>query len=152
MSDYLQLQNFDLILFPKGQHHLKSRSKDCYHQQVQNSVNIIFVSTLNKQRIHKAIETAVKVFKVRSEKIKTRKLNDILLPIIASYPPPAIKGKYVKIKYITQLPTHHPQFAFFCNLPQYVKEPYKRFLENKIRENFDFTGVPITIFLRKKQL
>ena len=113
-------------------------------------VNIIFVSTLNKQRIHKAIETAVKVFKGRSEKIKTRKLNDILLPIIAKYPPPAIKGKYVKIKYITQLPTIHPQFAFFCNLPQYVKEPYKRFLENKIRENFDFTGVPITIFLRKK--
>ena len=113
-------------------------------------VNIIFVSTVNKQRIHKAIETAVKVFKVRSEKIKTRKLNDTLLPIIAKYPPPAIKGKYVKIKYITQLPTIHPQFAFFCNLPQYVKEPYKRFLENKIRENFDFTGVPVTIFLRKK--
>ena len=113
-------------------------------------VNIIFVSTVNKQRIHKAIETAVKVFKGRSEKIKTRKLNDILLPIIAKYPPPAIKGKYVKIKYITQLPTIHPQFAFFCNLPQYVKEPYKRFLENKIRENFDFTGVPVTIYLRKK--
>ena len=113
-------------------------------------VNIIFVSTIYKQRIHKAIETAVKVFKGRSEKIKTRKLNDTLLPIIAKYPPPAIKGKYVKIKYITQLPTIHPQFAFFCNLPQYVKEPYKRFLENKIRENFDFTGVPVTIFLRKK--
>tara|TARA_B100001121_G_scaffold51685_1_gene45122 strand:+ start:12 stop:1049 length:1038 start_codon:yes stop_codon:yes gene_type:complete len=114
------------------------------------NVNIIFVSTLNKQRIHKAIETAVKVFKGRKEKIKTRKLNDTLLPIIASYPPPATKGKYVKIKYITQLPTAFPQFAFFCNLPQYVKEPYKRFLENKIRENFDFTGVPISIFLRKK--
>ena len=114
------------------------------------NVNIIFVSTLNKQRIHKAIETAVKVFKGRKEKIKTRKLNDTLLPIIASYPPPATKGKYVKIKYITQLPTAYPQFAFFCNLPQYVKEPYKRFLENKIRENFDFTGVPISIFLRKK--
>ena len=113
-------------------------------------VNIIFVSTINKQRIHKAIETAVKVFNGRSEKIKTRKLNDILLPIIAKYPPPAIKGKYVKIKYITQLPTHNPQFAFFCNLPQYVKEPYKRFLENKIRENFDFTGVPVTIYIRKK--
>ena len=114
------------------------------------NVNIIFVSTLNKQRIHKAIETAVKVFKGRKEKIKTRKLNDILLPIIDSYPPPATKGKYVKIKYITQLPTAYPQFAFFCNLPQYIKEPYKRFLENKIRENFDFTGVPISIFLRKK--
>jgi GTP-binding protein len=73
-----------------------------------------------------------------------------LLPIISAYPPPSIKGKYVKIKFITQLPTHHPQFAFFCNLPQYVKEPYKRFLENKIRENFDFKGVPITIFMRKK--
>ncbi|MBA4739292.1 MAG: ribosome biogenesis GTPase Der [Flavobacteriaceae bacterium] len=114
------------------------------------NVKIIFVSTLNKQRIHKAIETAVDVFKGRSLKIKTRKLNDILLPIISAYPPPSIKGKYVKIKFITQLPTHYPQFAFFCNLPQYVKEPYKRFLENKIRENFDFEGVPITIFMRKK--
>ena len=113
-------------------------------------VKIIFVSTLNKQRIHKSIETAVEVFKGRSLKIKTRKLNDILLPIISAYPPPSIKGKYVKIKFITQLPTHYPQFAFFCNLPQYVKEPYKRFLENKIRENFDFNGVPITIFMRKK--
>ena len=114
------------------------------------NVKIIFVSTLNKQRIHKAIETAVDVFKGRSLKIKTRKLNDILLPIISAYPPPSIKGKYVKIKFITQLPTHYPQFAFFCNLPQYVKEPYKRFLENKIREKFDFEGVPITIFMRKK--
>ena len=114
------------------------------------NVKIVFVSTLNKQRIHKAIETAVDVFKGRSLKIKTRKLNDILLPIISAYPPPSIKGKYVKIKFITQLPTHYPQFAFFCNLPQYVKEPYKRFLENKIRENFDFEGVPITIFMRKK--
>ena len=114
------------------------------------NVKIIFVSTLNKQRIHKAIETAVDVFKGRSLKIKTRKLNDILLPIISAYPPPSIKGKYVKIKFVTQLPTHYPQFAFFCNLPQYVKEPYKRFLENKIREKFDFEGVPITIFMRKK--
>lgn len=113
-------------------------------------VKILFISTLKKQRIHKAIETAVEVFNGRSLKIKTRKLNDILLPIISAYPPPSIKGKYVKIKFITQLPTHHPQFAFFCNLPQYVKEPYKRFLENKIRENFDFKGVPITIFMRKK--
>jgi GTP-binding protein len=114
------------------------------------NVKILFISTLKKQRIHKAIETAVEVFNGRSLKIKTRKLNDILLPIISAYPPPSIKGKYVKIKFITQLPTHHPQFAFFCNLPQYVKEPYKRFLENKIRENFDFKGVPITIFMRKK--
>ena len=97
-------------------------------------VKILFISTLKKQRIHKAIETAVEVFNGRSLKIKTRKLNDILLPIISAYPPPSIKGKYVKIKFITQLPTHHTQFAFFCNLPQYVKEPYNRFLDNKIRK------------------
>lgn len=113
-------------------------------------VPIIFISTLTKQRIHKAIETAVAVYENRSKKIKTRKLNDVLLPIIEHTPPPAYKDKYVKIKYITQLPTPYPQFAFFCNLPQYVREPYKRFLENKLRENFDFNGVPVTIFMRKK--
>jgi GTP-binding protein len=113
-------------------------------------VPIIFISALTKQRIYKAIETAVEVYKNRSKRIPTKKLNDILLPIIEHTPPPATKGKYVKIKYITQLPTHYPQFAFFCNLPQYVKDPYKRFLENKLREHFDFTGVPITIFMRKK--
>lgn len=113
-------------------------------------VPIIFISTLTKQRIHKAIETAVSVYENRSKKIKTRKLNDVLLPIIEHTPPPAYKDKYVKIKYITQLPTPYPQFAFFCNLPQYVRDPYKRFLENKLREHFDFTGVPVTIFMRKK--
>ena len=113
-------------------------------------VPILFISVLNKQRIFKAIETAVEVYKNRSKKIKTRQLNDVLLPIIARTPPPAYKDKYVKIKYITQLPTPYPQFAFFCNLPQYVRDPYKRFLENKLRENFDFTGVPITIYMRKK--
>ncbi|MBT9187660.1 ribosome biogenesis GTPase Der [Zobellia russellii] len=113
-------------------------------------VPIIFISALTKQRIYKAIETAVDVYKNRSKKIKTRQLNDVLLPIIERTPPPAYKDKYVKIKYITQLPTNYPQFAFFCNLPQYVREPYKRFLENKLRENFDFNGVPITIYMRKK--
>lgn len=113
-------------------------------------VPILFISVLNKQRIFKAIETAVEVYKNRSKKIKTRKLNDVMLPIIQHTPPPAYKDKYVKIKYITQLPTPYPQFAFFCNLPQYIRDPYKRFLENKLRENFDFTGVPITIFMRKK--
>ncbi|GGH40545.1 GTP-binding protein Der [Mangrovimonas yunxiaonensis] len=113
-------------------------------------VPIIFMSALTKQRIYKAIETAVEVYKNRSKKIKTRTLNDVLLPIIQRYPPPAYKGKYVKIKFITQLPTPQPQFAFFCNLPQYVKEPYKRFLENKLRENFDFHGVPVTVYMRKK--
>lgn len=113
-------------------------------------VPILFISVMTKQRIYKAIETAVNVYKNRSKKIVTRKLNDVMLPIIEKTPPPSIKGKYVKIKFCTQLPTPYPQFAFFCNLPQYVKDPYKRFLENKIRENFDFTGVPITIFMRKK--
>ncbi len=113
-------------------------------------VPILFVSVLNKQRIYKAIETAVEVYKNRSKRIPTRKLNDVMLPIIEKTPPPSIKGKYVKIKFCTQLPTPYPQFAFFCNLPQYVKDPYKRFLENKIRQNFDFTGVPMTIFMRKK--
>ncbi len=113
-------------------------------------VPIVFVSSLSKQRIFKAIETSVDVFKNRSNRVPTRKLNDILLPVIESKPPPAYKGKHVKIKFCTQLPTEHPQFAFFCNLPQYVKDPYKRFLENQMREIFDFTGIPITLFFRKK--
>ena len=113
-------------------------------------VPIVFISVLNKQRIYKAIETAVEVYKNRSTKIKTRVLNDILLPIIAENPPPALKGKYVKIKYITQLLTPQPQFAFFCNLPQYVKDSYKRFIENKLRQEFNFNGVPISIYMRKK--
>ncbi|MAN26464.1 MULTISPECIES: ribosome biogenesis GTPase Der [Mesonia] len=113
-------------------------------------VPIVFISVLNKQRIFKAIETAVQVFENRSKRIKTRELNDTLLPIIENTPPPAYKGKYVKIKFITQLPTPQPQFAFFCNLPQYVRDPYKRFLENKLRDKFGFTGVPISIYMRKK--
>ncbi len=113
-------------------------------------VPIIFISVLTKQRIFKAIETAIQVYENRSKKVVTRKLNDIMLPIIQNNMPPAYKGKYVKIKFCTQLPTPYPQFAFFCNLPQYVRDPYKRFLENKLRENFDFTGVPVTIFMRKK--
>ncbi|TLP74378.1 ribosome biogenesis GTPase Der [Maribacter sp. ACAM166] len=113
-------------------------------------VPILFVSVLTKQRIFKAIETAVEVFNNRNKKIITRKFNETMLPIIDHYPPPAYKGKFVKIKFCTQLPTPYPQFAFFCNLPQYVRDPYKRYLENKIREKYDFTGVPITIFMRKK--
>jgi len=113
-------------------------------------VPIIFVSVLTKQRIFKAIETAVEVYNNRARKIQTRKFNDVMLPIIENNPPPAYKGKYVKIKFCTQLPTPYPQFAFFCNLPQYVRDPYKRFLENKLRENFNFEGVPISVFMRKK--
>ena len=113
-------------------------------------VPIVFISALTKQRIFKAIETAVEVHKNRSKKIKTSTLNDVMLPIIENNPPPALKGKYVKIKFCTQLPTPQPQFAFFCNLPQYVKDPYKRFIENKLRKEFDFTGVPISVYFRKK--
>jgi len=113
-------------------------------------VPIVFISTLTKQRIFKAIETAVEVYQNRTKKIKTSKLNEVMLPIIENYPPPAYKAKYVKIKYVMQLPTPQPQFAFFCNLPQYVKDPYKRFLENKLREHFGFNGVPISIYMRKK--
>jgi GTP-binding protein len=113
-------------------------------------VPIIFTSTLTKQRLFKAIETAVEVFEKRKYKIPTSKLNDVMLDIIKSYPPPATKGKFVKIKYCMQLPTKTPQFAFFCNLPQYVRDSYKRFLENKLREIYDFSGVPITIYFRQK--
>lgn len=113
-------------------------------------IPIIFTSVLNKQRIFQAIELAVEVFENRTKKISTSMLNDALLPEIDHNPPPALKGKHIKIKYITQLPTHTPMFAFFCNLPQYIKEPYERFLMNKLRSHFDFKGVPIKISFRKK--
>lgn len=113
-------------------------------------VPIIFISVLNKQRIFKAIETAVEVFENRKTRIATSKFNETMLEIIKNYPPPAIKGKFVKIKYCMQLPTRTPQFAFFCNLPQYVKDAYRRFLENKLREIYNFSGVPIIIYFRQK--
>jgi GTP-binding protein len=113
-------------------------------------VPIMFISALSKQRILKALETAVEVYENRSKKIKTSELNEVMLKAIESYPPPSIKGKFVKIKYVVQLPSQTPSFAFFANLPQYVKEPYRRYLENQIRENFNFTGVPVQIYIRKK--
>ena len=113
-------------------------------------VPIVFTSVLNKQRIFKTIEVAMDVFKNRGKKIPTSKLNDVMLPIIEKYPPPSLKGKYIKVKYVTQINATSPMFAFFCNLPQYIKEPYKRFIENKLRENFDFNGVPIQIYFRQK--
>lgn len=115
-----------------------------------NDVPILFTSVLTKQRIHKALEKAMEVHEHRIKKISTSVLNDVMLPIIESNPPPSLKGKYVKIKYVQQLPTHAPAFAFFCNLPQYVPESYKRFLENRLRQEFDFEGVPVRIFFRKK--
>ena len=115
-----------------------------------NDVPIVFTSVLEKQRVLKSLEAAVEVCANRTQKIKTKELNDVMLPIIERRPPPAIKGKYIKIKFVQQLPTHAPTFAFYCNLPQYVKDPYKRFLENQMREHFDLTGVPIRLFIRKK--
>lgn len=113
-------------------------------------VPILFVSALTKQRLLKALETAVQVYENRKQRIATSKFNETMLPIIENYPPPAIKGKYIKIKYCMQLPTQTPQFVFFANLPQYVKDPYKRFVENKLREIYNFEGVPIDIYFRQK--
>lgn len=115
-----------------------------------NDVPIIFTSTLTKQRIHKALEATMLVHENRTKKISTSVLNEVMLDIIQATPPPAMKGKYIRIKYVQQLPTHSPAFAFFCNLPQYIPDSYKRFLENRLREKFDFCGVPIKIFFRKK--
>ena len=115
-----------------------------------DDVPIVFTSVTNKQRILDVLNAAAHVYANMTRKIPTSELNDVMLPEIENYPPPAWKGKYVKIKYITQLPTRTPSFAFFCNLPQWVKEPYKRFLENKLREHFDFEGCPMQIFMREK--
>jgi len=113
-------------------------------------VPIVFTSVTEKQRIFKAVEAAVKVYENKTKKVSTSKLNDVMLPIIENYPPPATKGKYIKIKYVTQIAGRSPMFAFFCNLPQYIKESYRRFIENKLRENFDFEGVPIEVYFRQK--
>ena len=126
--------------------------EDKIRQEIEpfTDVPILFTSTLTKQRLLKALEETVKVFENRKKRISTSKFNEVMLKVIENYSPPALKGKYVKIKYCMQLPTPTPQFVFFANLPQYVKDPYKRFLENKIRENFDFSGVPIDIYIREK--
>jgi GTPase len=113
-------------------------------------IPVLFISALTKQRVFKAVETAMEVYNNRNQKIPTAKLNELMLEAIEAYPPPSLKGKYVKIKYVTQLPTATPQFAFFCNLPQYVREPYRRYLENKLRAAFNFSGVPIQIYFRQK--
>ena len=113
-------------------------------------VPILFISALTKQRLLKALEIAIKVSEGRKARISTSKLNDVMLPFIEQNPPPATKGKYIRIKFCTQLPTKTPTFAFFANLPQYIKEPYKRYIENKLRESFNFSGVPLQIFFRKK--
>ena len=127
-----------------------------YEEQIRNKiapftdVPILFISVTKKQRILKALEEVIAVSENRSRKISTSKLNEVMLEVVNQNPPPSTKGKWIKIKFVTQLPTYTPAFAFFCNLPQYIKEPYKRYLENKMREHFDFKGVPIQIFMRKK--
>ncbi len=115
-----------------------------------NDVPIVFTSTITKQRIHKALEKVMEVHENRIQKIPTSVLNETMLNIVNTTPPPSVKGKYIKIKYVQQLPTHAPAFAFFCNLPQYIPESYRRFLENRLREQFNFEGVPVRIFFRKK--
>ncbi|MFA6404031.1 MAG: ribosome biogenesis GTPase Der [Salinivirgaceae bacterium] len=113
-------------------------------------VPILFISALTKQRIFKAIETAMEVYANRKQRISTSQMNEFLAEALDNYAPPATKGKHIKIKYVTQLPTLTPQFAFYCNMPQYVKEPYKRYLENRLREAYNFTGVPMSIYMRQK--
>ncbi|MFW5701189.1 MAG: ribosome biogenesis GTPase Der, partial [Cyclobacteriaceae bacterium] len=113
-------------------------------------IPIMFTSVINKKRINQVLELTVDIYKERQKKVSTSKLNEAILPEIEKYPPPAVKGKYIKIKYITQLPTKTPTFAFFCNLPQYIKSAYERYLENKIRQHFGFEGVPIKLVFRKK--
>ena len=115
-----------------------------------NYMPVIFTSVLEKKRIFQVVEKMLEVFENRSQKVSTSKLNDVMLEVIQNYPPPAWKGKYIKIKYCTQVSTPYPTFIFFCNLPQYVSESYSRFIENRLREQFNFTGVPIKIFFRKK--
>lgn len=115
-----------------------------------NDIPIIFASAVTKQRLLKGLEETIRVYHNRRRKIKTSELNKVMLEAIEKFRPPAIKGKFIRIKYVTQLPTYAPTFAFFANLPQYVKEPYKRYLENRIRDNWDFCGVPIQIFIREK--
>ena len=115
-----------------------------------DDVPVIFTSAITRQRIQKVLDTAMEVYENRKKKIPTSKLNEVMLKAIEAYHPPAVRGNYIKIKYVTQLRTHAPSFVFFCNLPQDIKEPYRRYLENKLRENFQFTGVPLQIFFRKK--
>jgi len=133
-----------------------SKTSDAFKKEIEmklgemNYIPILFSSVHKKQRIFQVLEKAIEVYENRIKKISTSKLNEILLPEIEHYPPPSYKGKYIKIKYITQLPTHTPTFAFFCNLPQYIKHAYERFIENKLRSHFGFDGVPVRIFFRKK--
>jgi GTP-binding protein len=143
------VNKWDLI--EKDTHSVKQFTQ-MIHEKIApfTDVPIIFTSVVNKQRLLKVLEIANDVHTRRSFRITTSKLNDLMLPEIENYPPPSYKDKYIRIKYITQLPLAYPAFAFFCNLPQYIRSPYKRFIENKLRSHFDLSGVPIEIFFREK--
>ena len=146
----IMVNKWDLILDKKTQTLKEYEDKLRAKLATMSYVPIMFVSVMDKKRIFQTIEKVAQVFENRKRRVATSKLNDVILKEIERRPPPALKGKYIHIKYITQLPTPTPVFAFFCNLPQYIKEPYQRFLENRIRENFDFEGVPIKVIFRKK--
>lgn len=138
-------------LMEKDTHSVKEFTKAIKARIAPNDdVPIIFTSALTKQRLHKVLETAIEVYHNKTQKIKTSELNEFFLPLIENYPPPAVKGKFVKIKYVTQLPTIVPTFAFYANLPVYLKDSYRRFLENKLRQNYNFSGVPLRIYFRQK--
>lgn len=143
------VNKWDLV---EKDHHTSKEFEQLIRQRTApfEDIPIIFTSVLTKQRIFKAMETAVEVYRNRSRRITTSQLNEVMLPLIEQNPPPAVKGKYIKIKYVTQLPTPYPSFAFFCNLPQYIREPYARYLENRIRKEWDFSGVPMKIYFRQK--
>jgi len=139
--DLIEKENQTSALFEKE---IRSRTSPF------TDYDILFISATNKQRIHKILELVAAVNENRKRKIPTAKLNEVMLGLINDNPPPAAKGKHIKIKYVTQLPSVTPTFAFFCNLPQYIRDPYKRYIENRLRENFEFTGVPVRVFFRKK--
>ena len=156
-ADLSYLEKFNLISVLRNYAHRKLNEgntdfKESILQKIApfNDVPIVFTSVINKQRIFDVLKVAMEVYQNYSRKIPTAKLNEALLPEIENHQPPMYKGKDIKIKFITQLPTRTPSFAFFCNLPQYIKDPYKRFLENKLRSYFNFTGCPVNVFLRQK--
>lgn len=143
------VNKWDLV--EKDTHSVKIFSEEIRRRTLPfTDYDILFISALSKQRIHRILDLVYSVNENRKRKIATSRLNEVMLEAINSYPPPAVKGKHIKIKYVTQLPTLAPSFAFFCNLPQYIREPYRRYLENRLRENFDLKGVPVKIFFRKK--
>jgi len=145
----LLVNKWDLI--QKDSHTVEAYKKELLKKLMPlDYIPILFTSTVNKQRIYQAVEKTLQVYENRKQKIATAALNKVMLAAIEQYNPPAVRGKYIKIKYITQLPTHTPVFAFFCNLPQYIKPPYRRYLANQLRSHFNLEGVPIKLVFRKK--